>query len=95
MINLKEILTQKLTNFSDGNGFYGLRTLMNEDHLDAILSAMKESCNQTVDLCVENANATLDFLLEDDGLVVVGVVWGMGLDSILFSMDSIFFSMVI
>lgn len=52
-INLEEILKSKLENYSDGTGFYGFASFVNQDQINLVLEAMRDACNQTVDEAVK------------------------------------------
>lgn len=54
-ITLEEILKSKLENYSNGNGFYGLASFVNQDQINLVLEAMRDACNQAIDLCSNNA----------------------------------------
>lgn len=54
-INLEDILKNKVKGYSDGNGFYGFASFVNQDQLDLVLDAMKDACEQCIDVCAEEA----------------------------------------
>lgn len=51
-INLEEILENSLKDYNN-NGFYGISSLVG-DQPNFIKEAMKEACNQVLDLAAEN-----------------------------------------
>ena len=60
MINLREIRDRHLA-----SGQWYLGSQLQED----IISMMKEACDKTVDLCVENAEMDFDHVETDDNTV--------------------------
>ena len=64
-INLEEILENSLKDYNN-NGFYGISSLVG-DQPNFIKEAMKEACNQVLDLAAENANLIEIYNAKDNG----------------------------